>query len=158
VGDRRDTLQRLVGLFKFERAKAGYIELADLLLERLPQLPPETVIVPVPTVRSHVRQRGYDHTALIARYIAEARKLTYQPMIERKTSTVQRGASARLRKKQADQAFSLDETKIIAGRPYLVVDDVTTTGATLIATTKLLRKAGVKDVWAAVIARQALDQ
>src|SRR5680860_1315924 len=45
VGERDGTLQRLIGLFKFERAKSAYITLADLLLDILPDLPVNTVIV-----------------------------------------------------------------------------------------------------------------
>lgn len=68
VGDRRDTLQRLIGLYKFERVRAAYRDLGELLLATVPDLPPETIIVPVPTVSAHVRERGYDHMLLIARY------------------------------------------------------------------------------------------
>ncbi|NTW61890.1 hypothetical protein HGB25_00520, partial [Candidatus Saccharibacteria bacterium] len=73
VGQRDGVLQRLVGLYKFERAKSAYKVLGDLILDILPDLPPETVIVPIPTTPSRIRERGYDHMLLVARYIAKKR-------------------------------------------------------------------------------------
>ena len=81
VGERSGTLQRLVGLYKFERAKSGYKDLGDLILDILPELPLDTVIVPVPTVTGHIRERGYDHMLLIAKYVARSRGLTLRKLI-----------------------------------------------------------------------------
>src|SRR5664280_1390043 len=61
VGERDGILQRLVGLYKFERAQSAYKVLGDLLLAVLPELPANTVVVPVPTTSSRIRERGYDH-------------------------------------------------------------------------------------------------
>ena len=156
VGKRADALQRLIGLYKFERVRDGYRVLGDLLIATLPQLPPETVVVPVPTVTSHIRQRGYDHTLLIARYVAKRRELRLGRSLERVTSTTQRHATAKERETQAKQAFSA-VGEITPDVPYLLVDDVITTGATLKYAAKTLKDAGAMQVWVAIIARQTLD-
>ena len=75
VGERNGTLQRLVGLYKFERTRLAYKQLGDLLNDVLPDLPTETVIVPVPTTPSRIRERGYDHMLLIAKHLARSRGL-----------------------------------------------------------------------------------
>ena len=75
VADRRDQLQRLIGNYKFTNARSAYYPLADLFDASLPQLPANVVIVPVPTVNSHIRQRGYDHMLLIARRFGRLRTL-----------------------------------------------------------------------------------
>jgi len=41
--------------------------------------------------------------------------------------------------------------------PYLLVDDVMTTGSTLKYAARALKQAGASQVWVAVIARQTLD-
>jgi ComF family protein len=156
VGNREGVLQRLIGLYKFERAKSGYKELGDLLLSSLPELPPETIIVPIPTVSGHVRERGYDHMLLIARYVAKKRGLRLQCLLERKTGTKQRQAGASQRESQAKRAFSVNGV-IDGSVPYLLLDDVITTGATLKYASKALVDAGANHVWVAVIARQTLD-
>lgn len=155
VGERTGILQRLIGLYKFERAKEAYKQLAGLLLDILPELPPETVIVPVPTTPGRIRERGYDHMLLIAKHVARARGLQYEQLIKRQTNTKQRQASAKTRISQAKIAFTvggeLDSTV-----PYLLIDDVITTGATIKYAAKALRDAGAKHVWVAVVARQEM--
>lgn len=156
VGKRADTLQRLIGLYKFERARSAYRPLASLLDAVLPQLPGGTVLVPVPTVSSHIRQRGYDHTLLVVKRLASIRGLKWSRTLNRQTNTMQRHASARLRKAQAKEAFTVNG-QVDPSTTYLLIDDVTTTGATLQYAAKTLKDAGANNVWVAGIARQALD-
>ena len=156
VGEREDTLQRLVGLYKFQRVKSAYKDIAGLLLDILPELPADTVIVPVPTVSGHIRERGYDHMLLIAKHIAKARGLQCQRLLYRKTNTKQRQATAAQRVAQAKCAFGV-MGQIEAERPYLVLDDVITTGATVKYASRALSEAGAKHVWVAIVARQTID-
>ena len=156
VGERAGALQRVIGLYKFERAKSAYKVLGDLLLEILPDLPDDTIIVPIPTVSSHIRERGYDHMLLIAKYIAKSRNLKYQTVLDRITTTKQRQSSAKKRALQAKNAFEV-VGKIDKNVPYLLIDDVMTTGATIKYASKTLQKAGANHVWVAIIARQTLD-
>ena len=152
VGERTNILQKLIDGYKFERLKTAYRPLAELLDTRLPKLPVDTIIVPIPTVSSHIRQRGYDHTLLIARHLAKTKGLRMDQVIERKTSAKQRGANRLERIAQAKQAFRL-RLDVQSGKPYLLIDDVVTTGATLKYAAKLLKDAGATDVWVAVVAR-----
>jgi len=155
VGERDGVLQRLVGLYKFERAKAAHKQLGDLLLDVLPELPSNTVIVPVPTAHSRIRERGYDHMLLIAKYVAKKRNLKLERLLIRKTNTKQRQTNAIQRTKQAKQAFAV-KGGIMPDAPYLLLDDVITTGATIKYASQALRDAGAKHVWVAVVARQSL--
>jgi predicted amidophosphoribosyltransferase len=156
VGERDGVLQRLVGLYKFQRAKEGYKVLGDLLLGVLPELPEGTIVVPVPTVSGHVRERGYDHMLLIAKYIARKRRLKLERLLYRRTTTKQRQATARQRTVQARQAFMVNGS-VNSDVPYLIVDDVITTGATIKYASQALCDAGAEHVWIAAIARQTLD-
>ena len=142
---------------KFDHVKAAADTLAELLDNRLPILPPDTVIVPVPTVASHIRQRGYDHTLLIAKSFAKRRSLPLKQSLVRSNRSVQRGKSKKERLEQARTAFScpakLDDTPA-----YLLIDDVVTTNATLRYAAEVLMAAGAKTVWVGVAARQPLDK
>lgn len=155
VGERDGALQRLVGLYKFERAKSACKPLGDLLLGILPELPAGTVVVPVPTTSSRIRERGYDHMLLVAKYVARARGLKCQQLVSRQTNTKQRQSTAKQRDVQAKQAFVV-RSEINADVPYLLVDDVITTGATIRYASQALVDAGAKHVWVAVVARQVL--
>lgn len=156
VGERQGSLQRLIGLYKFERVRSAYKDLGDLLSAAMPDLPAGVVIVPIPTVAAHIRQRGYDHTLLLARYIARKRQLPLQQLLVRLTKTTQRQESAAVREAQAKAAFAVKGT-VSKDSIYLLIDDVMTTGATLKYATKALQAAGATQVWVAVVARQTLD-
>lgn len=126
------------------------------MLGCLPELPAETVVVPIPTVRAHIRQRGYDHALLLARYIAQERNLACAQPLERRTATTQRGVDRKARRIQAEAAFRVS-TGLQPDVPYLLIDDVVTTGATLRYGAKALKSAGATTVWAAAVARQPLN-
>jgi ComF family protein len=153
---RTDTVRKLIDDYKFENARSAYKVLANLLHERLPSLPLETVVVPIPTIPSHIRQRGYDHAALLAKAFAKHRRLAYRPLLRRTSTSSQRGASKTQRLQQAQTAFRVPRP-LNPNMPYLVVDDIVTTGATLTFAAKTLRVAGAKEVWVAAVARQPLD-
>lgn len=156
VSERTGELEQLINDFKFNNAKHAYQPLADLLHLSLPDLPAHTVIVPVPTVRSHVRQRGYDHTLLIANHLAKKRKLRVNTRLIRITNSKQRGAGRAERIRQAKNAFRCS-TVLDSTVPYLLIDDVVTTGATIRFAAKQLRAAGAKIVWVAVVSRQPIN-
>ncbi|MDB5177188.1 MAG: putative Phosphoribosyltransferase [Candidatus Saccharibacteria bacterium] len=156
VADRRDQLQRLIGNYKFTNTRAAYRPLADLLHAHLPELPSNVVIVPVPTVNSHIRQRGYDHMLLVANRLAKLRGISVATDLQRATNTKQRAAGRAQRIKQAKKAFmcqkSLDPSLI-----YLLIDDVITTGSTVKYASQTLIDAGAQTVWVASISRQPLE-
>lgn len=153
---REGALKDIIDAYKFAYVESAYQTLGDLLLACLPDLPAKTVVVPVPTVRAHIRERGYDHAKLLAEYIADKRELQCKVMLERATSTKQRGADRKKRLAQAKEAFKVNRI-VNPDVPCLLVDDIVTTGATITYATEALRQAGVKTVWATALARQPLD-
>lgn len=156
VASRTGPLEALIDAYKFENAKAAYLSLAEILKARLPDLPRETVIIPIPTISHHIRQRGYDHVQLIARELGRQLGLTVAPRLQRLTATKQRDASMRQRELQAKRAFAV-KGELRPDAPYLLIDDVATTGATLRYAAQALRDAGAQQIWVAAIARQPLD-
>lgn len=154
LGSRQGVLEKLVDMYKFERVIRSASELASLFDMALPVFPSNTVIVPVPTIASHIRLRGYDHALILAQQFAKRRKLPVRPIVTRKTNTVQHELNRKQRLKAAAQAFMC--SKANADAPYLVIDDITTTGATLQYVAEALRTAGASTVWVAVVARQEL--
>lgn len=156
VGERNGELRELIDGLKFKNERAAAKVLAQLLDEKVNQLPSSTIVVPIPTIMPHIRTRGYDQTLLIARYFAKKRNHALQPIVIRTTNTVQRGMGRRERLRQAEAAFTV-KGEINANIPYLLIDDVVTTGATLQYAARALRQAGATTVWVAAIARQPLD-
>lgn len=153
VGSRQEVLRQLIDAYKFERLRTAHLSLAHLLSDVLPILPENTIIVPIPTVRRHIRQRGYDHTVLMAKHLAKLKNCSYKPILERKTQSVQRGAARQKRIRQAKEAFAVTKP-VSPDTPYLIIDDVVTTGSTLQYAAKALRAAGAQHVWVAAVASQ----
>ena len=155
VGLHRDALRHAIADYKFRSTRAAGGELAGLLSETLPIFPTDITVVPIPTVRSHIRERGFDHAALLARRFAILRGLHYSPLLMRRHAHRQRGASRAQRAAQAASAFRCAQP--LGGGRYVLVDDVCTTGATVNQAARTLREAGADEVWVAVISREPLD-
>lgn len=153
VGWRTDELEKLVDVSKFESVRQGCDIQAELLSRLLPHPRSRSVIIPIPTIRPHIRQRGYGHVERMARQLSNLSGLETKNMLERMTNHVQHGASRAVRQQQAAEAFRLLASPE-ADTTYILVDDVFTTGATLKAAAKLLREGGAGDVWVAVTTRQ----
>jgi ComF family protein len=155
VAEREGAVKILIDAFKFDGLRGAARPLGEFISGTLPDLPDKLVITSVPTISTHIRQRGYDHAALIAREVARQRGARYQALLKRRTTTVQHGARRKERLKQAKRAF--EAVRRIDGGTVLIIDDIFTTGATLHYAATTLLAAGAREVWVAVVARQPLD-
>lgn len=151
--------QELLQAYKFGHARHGAGIIASHMTEVLREFNSDLdiekanyVIVPVPTASSRIRERGFDHALLLAKVVSRQTGLKLRLALGRLGQTRQVGArrTARLAQ-QADQYFVRRGVK---GRNVLLIDDVVTTGATLRAATKTLRRAGAKRVDALVFAKR----
>jgi len=157
VGEREGGLKNLIDKYKFERGYAAYKPLAELLVARIGTLPPDCTLVPIPTISKHIRVRGYDHALLLARQLGRLQGRPVRPLLRRKGSAVQHKATRRQRIIRAKNAFEV-KFPLRADTTYVLIDDVYTTGATLEYAAETLLNAGARKVWAAVVARQPLDE
>ena len=154
VGWRRGVLQSLVDDFKFNSERASAKLIAQLLKQHLPDLPKGCAIVPIPTILPHIRQRGFDHAKLIAKELAKICQTKVEPnLLIRQNNIVQHELKAGQRKAAAKNAFSINP-KIRIPENILLIDDIWTTGSTMVAAAELLKKSGVKTIIGAVVAVQ----
>ena len=66
LGAREADLKALVSLFKYHHVRACGVEMARLLRLKYGDFTNGLTIVPLPTIRKHVRERGFDHTLKLA--------------------------------------------------------------------------------------------
>lgn len=106
------------------------------------------VITWTPTTHQHVRRRGYDQAELLARALAALWRKPCRRMLFRHRGPTQTGRT-RLQRLQGP-VFEARPSR----RPLriLVVDDVVTTGATLLAARNALFAAGARSVVMAAVA------
>jgi ComF family protein len=145
--------KKLIYKLKFERARAASEVVARSIDDYLPDLPKNMVISFVPTASSRVRQRGYDQAKLIAKELSKRRGWEFSELLLRRGSSRQVGSSREKRIKQLEKAFMAKNLVKIKGKHILLVDDVVTTGATLEAASKELKKAGARLIDAVVFAQ-----
>lgn len=114
------------------------------------------VLVPVPIHAARRRERGFDQAEDLAAAIARELGLPWLPALERRTRTIaQHSLGRRERAANLGGAFAVREghRQAIAGRWIVIVDDVSTTGATLTECAAALRGAGVRAVSGLAVAR-----
>lgn len=116
-----------------------------------------SLLVPVPSHRRRIRQRGFNQALEIARWLSRELAVPLaQDLVSRNRYTSQQtGMSARERKKNLKNAFQvnheLDPDTVVA-----IVDDVVTTGTTVSELAKALKKAGAGEIHVWALARTCL--
>ena len=100
------------------------------------------VVTAVPLHRSKLAQRGYNQSEFIARGIAAALGITYIEALKavRPHSTqTHKGALERWQNIQGNYALDANKVSQLTGKHILLVDDVITTGSTLIVCASALK-------------------
>ena len=153
AGWREEALAQLVKEYKYQAVWANTQPLTELLDSHIPHLPvtDDIIVVPLPTIGRHVRERGIDHTLKLAKALAKRRGWKCRQLLVRAKDTVQVGAKAAERQTQAEGAYEAIGT-VEPGATYLLLDDIWTTGASLMAAGKAMQAAGAQKLLAAVLA------
>ena len=129
--------------------------LANDLLDYVNQLNWQVdIVVPVPLGKKRFRERGYNQVSLIARPLALAKGWKYAPrsLKRARETTSQVGLSADKREENVHDAFVAKGSQV-DGKSVLIVDDVSTTGATLNSCAQALITGGAREVYALSLAR-----
>jgi ComF family protein len=117
---------------------------------------PAEVLVPVPLHRKRWRERGYNQSGLLARGLS---RLTSLPVVDdclvrqRYTPPQARTANVSERQSNVTAAFTCRDGRL-RGKQVLLIDDVSTSGATLNACAGALKSAGAASVWGLVMAEE----
>jgi len=113
-------------------------------------------LVAVPLARGRERERGYNQAALLARELGRQCGLPVLEGVCRRVRATppQTGLTRAQRLENLRGAFAPGpRAALLAARRILLIDDVFTTGATLSACIRVLRKAGAESVCALTVAR-----
>jgi ComF family protein len=115
------------------------------------------LLIPVPMYTARRRARGHNQTeVLCAAALVHARGFVqYEPraLVRTRNTPSQQGLPKHLRLYNVEGSMSAPNTELVRGRTCLVVDDVTTTGATLAEAARALRQAGAAEVLCLALAR-----
>jgi len=152
VGSYDGALRAIVHAFKYDGRRSLAAELGRLMRTRgADVLAGADVAVPVPLHRSRRRARGFDQAADLARHVG----LPVVHALRRlRPTAVQASLPAARRHANVRDAFALERRRVsLDGRIVVLIDDVSTTGATLEACARALGEAGIREARALTAAR-----
>ncbi len=148
-------LRRLIHLMKYDGMRPLAKRLGRLMAATADDFEALDYLVPVPLYRRRRWSRGFNQAGLLAAAMAEATDIPARGGLLRRTRATesQAGLSNQQRRSNVAGAFSAPRPGEVRGRRILLIDDVMTTGATLEACAKALKRAGARYVGAVTSAR-----
>jgi len=150
-------IRQAIHQLKYGNLRALAQPLAELLSDFLVANPvPGEVLVPVPLHPRRLRERGYNQSCLLAKVLGGLLKLPVMDdcLIRRQYVLPQtRTTSLAERRDNVTGAFTCRDQRL-RDRQVLLLDDVSTSGATLGACAAVLKAAGATRVWGLVLARE----
>jgi ComF family protein len=111
--------------------------------------------IPVPLHPKRLRERGFNHSLLLARHVAAklTTQLDFLALRRVRYTAPQTGLKRKERQKNVRRAFQVRAPEVVKGREILLVDDVATTGSTLNECARALKMAGSGEIMCVVLAR-----
>lgn len=163
------TAKKLIYNFKYKPYLSSLNSfLGDLLYEALVQNESfnrilkssrKWVLIPIPLHSSKLRSRGYNQSEILADELAKRFNIQILNALKRARETKsQFGLKLKERKKNIQGAFDLDLSLIthnleLKNRQVFLVDDIVTTGSTLLEAANVLKRNGAGKVYGITLAR-----
>jgi competence protein ComFC len=146
--------KRAIWLLKYRGLKQIAEPLAELIKQRILEKIKikNPVFIPIPLSSKRLRERGFNQSELIAKYLSDN---VITNVLYKSRETISQ-VLVRDRKKRLDNlkgSFAVKNTELIKDKNIILIDDVSTTGATISEAKKVLRDAGAKNIMALVVAR-----
>ncbi len=158
----KGVVKKLVYQFKYRPYLSDlHDHITDLFYEGIIQheqfnsiLQTESILVPIPLHRSKQRERGYNHAELLSKNLGKRLGLPTKTLLKRKKKTqIQANLKREERLENMKDAFEIvNEQKMADVKQVILVDDIITTGATMLEAAKVLKKEGIEHVWGIALA------
>lgn len=155
-------IKRSIHACKYEGMHSVSATLARLLTEYGKGLEPQPhifntrpIVVPIPLHHKKDRKRGFNQSALIARSFADQMNFSYdEPLIK----VINNDAQAQTKTHQErfariQNGFAIPNPAHVRNKNIILIDDVSTSGATLSEAARTLKAAGARHILALVIAK-----
>jgi len=153
----------LIKAFKYHYVKELAKPLSQLLIKSLECLNfglwnnLDFILIPIPLYGARMRYRGFNQAELLAKEVADYFKLPLEnSILKRIVSTEPQakfGEDYEKRKENIKNVFEIKQAELIKDKNIILIDDVATTGATLVEAAKILKNNEAKEVWGLVVAK-----
>ena len=148
------TIRKLITIFKYDNARY----LAEYFGDKMTLLYLKNCfnadgLIYVPMEEKAERKRGYNQSRLLAERISSKTEVPIFECLEKTKKTLRQARLNRKdRLKNLEGAFKVKKRKILKDKTVVIIDDVTTTGATAEVIAKALKKSGAKLVYLLTVA------
>ncbi len=159
----KGVVKKLIYQFKYKPYLSSLTEvLTELFYEGIIQseqfqkaYDQKPILAPIPLHPSRFRQRGYNHAELLSLELSKKLNLPTINLLKRTKKTIyQYGLKRDKRKENLKNAFSPSPNILISQYPNIfLVDDILTTGSTLLEASYVLKRNGIKNIWGLTLAK-----
>lgn len=164
VGKYEGVLKEAIHQFKYEPTRVGRGKpglgrhLAKFMIQYLPSdlnLNTFDRIIPVPLHENRKRWRGFNQSEILGKFLGQHYQIPLDThhLYRIKETQPQVELTGRERIKNVRGAFVVQRAEDLEGKKVVLVDDVFTTGSTVNESSRMLKKAGVREILVLTLAR-----
>lgn len=114
--------------------------------------PDKFVVTNVPRRGASIQKYGYDHSAELARRVAKRLGLKYTSALKSIAKKAQKEVSIESRRANAAVKAKKGKRSDVFKKTVIIVDDIVTSGSSMVASAKALRKMGASHTFGATVA------
>lgn len=154
--NRGSIVQELMKELKYRKQPSIGVSLGQLLGDKLiEQSFSVDEIVPVPLHPKRKRKRGYNQARKIAEGVSEKLDVPINEVLLLRTvnTKTQTNRSKLNRFENVENIFAIEQSEQLKGKRFLLIDDVVTTGATMLSCAKVLFDSGAEAVYIAAVGK-----
>lgn len=143
-----DRTKKLIENFKysgFKRVGKFFAQLMAYRIENNKLFKKDAIIVPIPTSKARIRERGFDHTDFLASELSKLTNLKYKKLIFCKSYKISQ-TKVKDRWENSKNKFIGIDVPEYKNYQIILIDDVITTGSTMISAIKVLNELGYNDI------------
>ncbi len=149
------TLQQIIHALKYNKQFKLGVFLGELLAEGIKMRDWQIdLIIPVPIHHLKKAERGYNQSDYLAKGLSKGLNIPYSGNSIKRIKYTESQTKLKLKERalNVSNAFKGRHTKKVSGKNILIVDDVCTTGATILECANVLIGAGANSVYACSVA------
>ena len=110
------------------------------------------IVTSVPRRKESIIKYGYNHSEELARAVSKKLNIRYIRILQSKAKYAQKNLTKEQRFETANFTYIKKHPPNLKGMNVLIVDDIVTTGSSMAASAKLIKKLGAKKILGATIA------
>ncbi|MCA9364909.1 MAG: ComF family protein [Candidatus Moranbacteria bacterium] len=158
-------VRQTIHTFKYRFVRSLSPSFGELLTRQIHQtfLSLPDILIPVPLHSRRLRWRGYNQASLLADHLSTSITPGFSLPISGDVLTRTRHTSSQMslrnthdRHSNVAGAFCVTDPALIRGKRIFLIDDIVTTGSTLLSCADVLKSAGAREVYGIAIARQEI--